>query len=79
MGKYFTCSYLSFMTKTKIIATITDQYDEAKLIALADAGVNIVRFNFSHAQQETTQPLIDLIHRLNDEGKTNLGLLLDTK
>jgi pyruvate kinase len=67
------------MNKTKIIATITNQYTEKKLIAIAKAGVNIVRLNFSHAKQETTKPLIDLIHKLNNEGKTNLGVLLDTK
>ncbi len=67
------------MNKTKIIATITDKYDEAKLIALFNAGVNIVRINFSHAQQEDTAPLIHLIDKLNTEGKINLGILLDTK
>jgi pyruvate kinase len=67
------------MNKTKIIATITDQYTEEKLIAIAEAGVNIIRLNFSHAKQETTKPLIDTIHRLNREGKTDLGILLDNK
>jgi pyruvate kinase len=71
--------YTYHMNKTKIIATITDQYDEEKLIAIAEAGVNVIRLNFSHAKQETTKPLVDLIHRLNREGKTNLGILLDTK
>lgn len=67
------------MNKTKIIATITDKYTEEKLIAIADAGVNILRLNFSHAQHETTQPLIAMIRRLNEQGRTNLGILLDTK
>lgn len=67
------------MNKTKIIATITHKYDEAKLIALFEAGANIVRLNFSHAKQEDTLPLIQMINRLNAEGKTNLGILLDTK
>ncbi len=67
------------MNKTKIIATITDKYTEEKLIAIAEAGVNILRLNFSHAQWDTTAPLIALIHKLNREGKTNLGILLDTK
>jgi pyruvate kinase len=67
------------MNKTKIIATITDAYTEEKLIAISQAGTNIVRLNFSHAKQENIQPLIHLIHKLNQEGKTNLGILLDTK
>jgi pyruvate kinase len=60
------------MHKTKIIATITDQYTAEKLTAIAEAGVNIVRLNFSHAKQESIQPLIALIHKLNKEGTTNL-------
>jgi pyruvate kinase len=53
------------MNKTKIIATITDKYTEEKLIAIFEAGVNILRLNFSHAQRDTTAPLISLIHKLN--------------
>lgn len=67
------------MNKTKIIATITDRYTKSQLIDIYHAGVNILRFNFSHAQQATTQPIIDLIHQLNSSWKTNFGLLLDTK
>jgi pyruvate kinase len=67
------------MNKTKIIATITDAYTEQQLIAISQAGANILRLNFSHAKQETTKPLIHLIHKLNQEEKTNLGILLDTK
>jgi pyruvate kinase len=67
------------MNKTKIIATIRDTYTEQMLIDIANAGVNIVRLNFSHAQYDTTKPLIDTIKKLNAEGTTNLGILLDTK
>jgi pyruvate kinase len=67
------------MNKTKIIATIRDTYTEQMLIDIAKAGVNIVRLNFSHAQYDTTKPLIDTIKKLNAEGTTNLGILLDTK
>ena len=67
------------MNKTKIIATIRDTYSEEKLLAIHQAGVNIVRFNFSHAQPEAVEPLVKRIHQLNDEGTTNLGILLDTK
>lgn len=67
------------MNKTKIIATIRDTYSEEKLLAIHQAGVNIVRFNFSHAQPEAVEPLVKRIHQLNAEGTTNLGILLDTK
>ncbi|MCR5412295.1 MAG: hypothetical protein K6E76_04915 [Patescibacteria group bacterium] len=55
------------MNKTKIIATIRDTYSEDKLLAIHQAGVNIVRFNFSHAQCEDVKKLTDRIHQLNEE------------
>ncbi len=67
------------MNKTKIIATIRDTYSEDKLLAIHQAGVNIVRFNFSHAQCEDVKKLTDRIHQLNEEWTTDLGILLDTK
>lgn len=67
------------MKKAKIIATIRDTYDEEKLIAIYNAWANIVRFNFPHAQYETTAPVIQLIHKLNAEWKTNLWIMIDTK
>jgi pyruvate kinase len=41
------------MKKTKIIATLGPATNtEDKLIAMYDAGINIIRFNFSHADYE---------------------------
>ena len=67
------------MNKTKIIATIRDTYTEQMLLDIANAGVNIVRLNFSHAQYAETKTLIEMIKRHNASGKTNLGILLDNK
>ncbi|MFA5917437.1 MAG: pyruvate kinase [Candidatus Gracilibacteria bacterium] len=68
------------MKKTKIIATLGPATNtEDKLIALYDAGINIIRFNFSHADYEGAQKTADLIKKLNSLGRTNLSLLLDTK
>lgn len=67
------------MKKAKIIATIRDTYNEEKLINIYKAWANIVRFNFPHAQYDTTAPVIKLIHELNEKWLTNLWVLVDTK
>jgi len=66
--------------KTKIIATYGPALDgESDLISLYESGVNIIRFNFSHAQHDSVRKTIQIIHKLNTEGTTNLSTLLDTK
>ncbi|MDD2892230.1 MAG: pyruvate kinase [Candidatus Gracilibacteria bacterium] len=68
------------MKKTKIIATVGPATEsEEQLIALYRAGVNIIRFNFSHANYEVARTIMGRIRKLNSEGKTNLSALLDTK
>jgi len=68
------------MKKTKIIATIWPATDNVEsFIALYKAWVNIIRFNFSHANYNETQINIDTIKKLNSEWRTSLSLLLDTK
>ena len=37
------------MQLTKIIATVRDDYDPQKVIQLSDAGVDVIRINFTHA------------------------------
>lgn len=68
------------MKKTKIIATVGPATEsEENLQAMYENGVNIVRFNFSHAQHDHSKVIADSIKKLNTEKKTNLSLLLDTK
>lgn len=68
------------MKKTKIIATVGPVTEsEEQLIALYESGVNIIRFNFSHANYEVARAIMGRIRKLNSEGKTNLSTLLDTK
>jgi len=68
------------MKKTKIIATVWPATNsEEKLIELYNAWINIIRFNFSHADYEWAKITADLIKRLNKDWTTNLSLLLDTK
>lgn len=68
------------MKNTKITATIWPATDnEENIIKLYEAGVNIIRFNFSHADYDNAKRIVDLIKKLNKSGKTNLSFLLDTK
>lgn len=67
------------MRKTKIIATVgpsTSSYE--RLRAILDAGVDVVRFNFSHASYESTDAILAHIDRLRGEGY-RVSTLLDTK
>jgi pyruvate kinase len=66
--------------KTKTICTIGPaSWTEEKIIALYEAGMNVVRCNFSHKDYEEKKMVADLVHRLNAQGKTKLTLALDTK
>jgi pyruvate kinase len=67
------------MRLTKIIATITEFYDEKKIIDIYEAGVNVVRINFTHSSPQAAAPIIKCINKLNAEKKTALSVLLDTK
>lgn len=73
--------WISTMSKrTKIIATVWPATaSEEMLTALSENGVNVVRFNFSHADHESARDIAHRIHTLNASGKTSLSLLLDTK
>ena len=64
---------------TKIIATITESYDEQKLIDIYQAWVNVVRINFTHSSPVLAKPIIEKIHKLNATQEINLSVLLDTK
>lgn len=66
--------------RTKIIATVGPvTASSEQLEQLWDRGVNVIRFNFSHADHTTARQIADRIHELNTSGKTSLSLLLDTK
>lgn len=66
--------------RTKIIATVWPATaSKDKLVELYAHGVNIVRFNFSHADYVTARDIANRIHELNSEWTTSLSLLLDTK
>ncbi|MFK7780629.1 MAG: pyruvate kinase [Candidatus Gracilibacteria bacterium] len=68
------------MKKTKIIVTIGPATDKAETIEkLYKAGANVVRINYSHINYEYFDKIISTVQKLNNDGKTNLGILTDTK
>lgn len=68
------------MKKTKIVATVGPATEASEsLAALYDGGVNVLRFNFSHAKHEGVRTILARVRELNASGRTNLSTLLDTK
>lgn len=66
--------------RTKIIATIWPATASSDmLLALWHAWVNVIRFNFSHADYDSATTIVERIGELNKSGKTSFALLLDTK
>lgn len=68
------------MKKTKIIATIGPSSDSEKIIsAMADAGMDAVRLNFSHGSYESHAKNIAAIKKIREQKKIPLPIILDTK
>ncbi|WP_017192673.1 pyruvate kinase [Italian clover phyllody phytoplasma] len=66
--------------KTKIICTLGPaSYDVNILKQLILSGMNVARFNFSHAQYDNSKQLLKTIRDLNQELNTHVATLLDTK
>ena len=64
--------------RTKIIATLgpaTD--DEETVAALFDAGVDLVRLNFSHGSIEDHKQRVELVRRISKEKHYSVGILGD--
>ncbi|WWC72697.1 pyruvate kinase [Kwoniella pini CBS 10737] len=71
-----------FFRKTSIIATIGPKTNNVDtLVALADAGMNIVRMNFSHGSYEYHQSVIDNARAAAAKSPNGrpLAIALDTK
>lgn len=68
------------MKKTKIIVTLWPSTDtEEKIEEMYKAWANVVRLNYSHTNYEYFDKIISKVQKLNNEGKTNFGILTDTK
>lgn len=71
-----------FLRKTSIIATIGPKVNSVEaLSALRDAGMNVVRMNFSHGSYEYHQSVIDNVHKMvaANPGPRPVAIALDTK
>ena len=68
------------MKKTKIICTIGPaSSNKATFAKMADAGMDIVRLNFSHGTHEDFANKIAMIKEVRAEKQLPLPILLDTK
>ncbi len=64
--------------KTKILATLGPATNtKAVLSDLVEAGVNVFRINFSHADYENVTARIKDIREINEEKGTNIAILAD--
>ncbi|MBQ7147371.1 MAG: pyruvate kinase [Pseudobutyrivibrio sp.] len=68
------------MRKTKIICTIGPaSMNEETLIAMAKAGMNVARMNFSHGDHEEQGMKMDLVKKVRKKLNLPIAILLDTK
>jgi len=64
--------------KTKIVATLGPACSTREVLKdMIDAGVNVFRINFSHADYADVKQKIDMIRSLNDEFGYTTGILAD--
>ncbi len=64
--------------KTKIVATLGPACSTKEVIKdMIDAGVNVFRINFSHADYTDVKERIDMIRELNDEFGYTTSILAD--
>lgn len=67
-----------FRKKTKIVATIGPASESKEvLINMFKAGVNVIRVNFSHAEEEVVERWVHLVREINKEYNLNVALLAD--
>ena len=68
------------MKKTKIICTLGPASSNKETFAqMADAGMDVVRLNFSHGSHEDFAKKIEMIKEVRNEKQLPLPILLDTK
>lgn len=68
------------MKKTKIICTLGPNADNRETLkALAEKGMDIARFNFSHGTHEEQKARFDLLKSVRREVRKPIAILLDTK
>ena len=69
---------MSTNKKTKIVATLGPACSTREVLKdMIDAGVNVFRVNFSHADYDDVKSKIDLIREINEEFGYNTSILAD--
>ena len=64
--------------RTKIIATLGPATDDEKVISdLIDAGIDLVRLNFSHGSIEEHKRRVEMVRRISEAKHYNVGILGD--
>ncbi len=68
------------MKKTKIVCTLGPASDSEEIIsAMADAGMNVARINFSHGVHAEHAEKIAMVKRVREKKRIPLPIMLDTK
>ena len=68
------------MKKTKVVCTIGPASEQKEmLVKLINAGMNVMRMNFSHGDHEEQGFRINNVKALNEEMGWNIAIALDTK
>ena len=66
------------MRRTKILATLGPATDKPEVLnGILDAGVNVVRINFSHGTKEDHLGRVDAVRNYAKENNTYIGVLMD--
>lgn len=64
--------------RTKIIATLGPATDDEMVISdLIDAGIDLVRLNFSHGNMEEHKRRVEMVRRISESKHYNVGILGD--
>jgi pyruvate kinase len=68
------------MRKTKIICTVGRATEDRKILCqMIEQGVDVFRFNMSHADPKWVGKLVPQIRKLADQASRSVGILLDTQ
>ena len=68
------------LRKTKIVCTVGPATDKEEVLRqMMQAGMNVARFNFSHADYEKDKQRFDMIVKLREELGLPVATMLDTK
>ena len=68
------------MRKTKIVCTLGPaSNDKETIMRMAEAGMNVARFNFSHGDHAEQKARMDMVREVEKEFGKPIGLMLDTK